>query len=390
MDGLQRFVFDEPTKIIYGSGALSELKTELWLLGAKSVLLICDQGIVKAGLVDKVKAIFKDLPDLQLWIYDSIITNPYDTTMDAAYEYAKEKQADTILGLGGGSSLDAAKGVALLLTNGGKLHDYLMDGQSITKPIAPTILIPTTAGTGSEVTRTIVATDQESGFKDGFKDAATIYAKTAIIDPELMSGLPPQVLAACGMDALTHAIEAYTSWKANPITDALNLQAIKIIGQNLRTAYAQPANMDAKGMMLLASAMTGIAFDQSGLGLAHCMGHPMGGLFNVPHGVACAMALPVVMEYNLIANPKKFADIALLLGEEVRYINQMAAAKAAVAGVRALLVDLELPTKLGDVGISGKDISKLAKDAMGFPGMRGANPRFADERSVAELFRKLL
>lgn len=390
MDGLQRFVFDEPTKIIYGEGALKELNSELIALGAKSVLLVCDQGIVKAGLVDKVQSVLKELPEVKLWVYDKIIANPLDLTMDAAYEYAKDNKVDTIIGLGGGSSLDSAKGIALLMTNGGKLRDYLMDGKPIANMIAPTILIPTTAGTGSEVTRTIVATDHISSFKDGFKDAATIFAKTAILDPELMLNLPPNVLAACGMDALTHAIESYTTWKANPVTDALNIYAIKLIGENIRTAYAQPANMTAKGMLLLASTITGVAFDQSGLGLAHCMGHPMGGLFDVPHGVACAMALPVVMEFNQIANHNKFADIAVMLGQNVNGLNKMEAAQAAADGVRGLLLDLELPMKLGEVGIYEKDIPRLAKDAMGFPGMRGANPRVVTQEGVEELYRKLL
>ncbi|HHX24703.1 MAG TPA: iron-containing alcohol dehydrogenase [Thermoanaerobacterales bacterium] len=390
MDGLQNFVFDEPTKIIYGEGSIKELKNELIRLGSKSVLLVCDEGIVKAGLVDKVKTIVEDTPGVELHLYDKIIVNPLDTTMDEGYEFAKKNQVDTVIGLGGGSSLDSAKGIALLMTNGGRMREYLMEGKVVEKVIAPTICIPTTAGTGSEVTRTVVATDHITKFKDGFKYADTMYAAVAILDPVLMEGLPPHVLAACGMDALTHAIESYITWKANPITDAMNIYAIRLIGENIGKAFAQPQNYDAKGKMLLASTLTGIAFDQAGLGLAHCMGHPMGGLFNVAHGIACGMALPVTMEFNLISNPEKFADIAVALGANIHGLTKYEAAQKSVEMVKGLLKALGLPMTLREIGIEEKDIPSLAKDAMGFPGMRGANPRIATQKDVENLFRKLL
>ncbi|WP_286680808.1 iron-containing alcohol dehydrogenase [Tepidanaerobacter sp. EBM-49] len=390
MDGLQDFVFNEPTKIIYGEGCLRELKNELIRLGSKSVLIVCDQGIVKAGIADEVVEIAKEIPKVQTHLYDKIIVNPLDITMDEGYEYAREKNVDTVVGVGGGSSMDSAKGIALLMTNGGKMREYLMEGKIVSKLIAPTICIPTTAGTGSEVTRTVVATDHITKFKDGFKYADTMYADVAILDPTLMRNLPPPTLAACGMDALTHAIESYVTWKANPITDALNIYAIKLIGGNIGKAFSQPENFDAKGKMLLASAITGIAFDQAGLGLAHCMGHPMGGLFNVSHGVACGMALPVVMEFNLISNTKKFVDIAATLGGNINDLNEYEAAQKSVSIVKDLLKILQLPTTLGEVGIKEKDISQLAKDAMGFPGMRGANPRIATQTDIENLFKKLL
>ena len=217
--------------------------------------MVCDEGIVKAGLVDKVKTIVEDTPGVELHLYDKIIVNPLDTTMDEGYEFAKKNQVDTVIGLGGGSSLDSAKGIALLITNGGRMREYLMEGKVVEKVIAPTICIPTTAGTGSEVTRTVVATDHITKFKDGFKYADTMYAAVAILDPVLMEGLPPHVLAACGMDALTHAIESYITWKANPITDAMNIYAIRLIGENIGKAFAQPQNYDAKGKMLLASTL---------------------------------------------------------------------------------------------------------------------------------------
>lgn len=390
MDGLQQFTFDEPTKIIYGEGSLKELRNELMVLNAKSVLIVCDKGIIKAGIIDKVMKVIEDMPDLKISLYDKIIANPFDTTMDEGYEFAKAKEVDTIIGVGGGSSLDSAKGIALLMTNGGKISDYLMSGKPVSKMIAPTICIPTTAGTGSEVTRTVVATDHITKFKDGFKYGDTMFAKGAILDPTLMADLPPSVLAACGMDALSHAIESYITWKANPITDALNYYAIKLIGENIRTAYAQPANMDAKGRMLLASTITGIAFDQAGLGLAHCMGHPMGGIFNIPHGVACAMCLPITMEFNCMVNPSKFVDIAVALGENINGLTLNEAGNKAVDAVRKLNEELGMPKSLEDVNINEKDIPTLAKDAMGFPGMRGANPRIATQNDIENLFRKML
>lgn len=387
---LERFVFDDPTKLVYGQGVLRELPEQLKAMGASSVMLVCDQGIVKAGIAEKVADLIRKTEGVKFCLFDKIMANPLDTIMDEGFEFATENNVDVVVGLGGGSSLDSAKGIALLMTNGGKLREYLMEGKEVSRKIAPTICIPTTAGTGSEVTRTVVATDHVTRFKDGFKNPDTIVASLAILDPELMLTLPSKIMAACGMDALTHAIESYTSWKANPVTDSLNLQAIKLVGKNIRKAFAQPANLDAKGRMLLASCMTGIAFDQAGLGIAHCMGHPLGGLYDVPHGVACAMTLPVTMQYNLISCPEKMAEIAVALGEKVDGCTSLEAGETAVDAVKRLMKDLDLPMHLPDLGIGEDAIAKLAEDAMGFPGMRNANPRDIDQTGMEKLFRELL
>lgn len=391
IDSQNPFVFDEPTKIIYGCGSLKELANELRAFGAKAAVIICDQGIVQAGIVEKIEKHLSAAEGIAVSVFDKIIPNPLDTTVDEGYRFTKDHKADCIIGVGGGSSMDSAKAIAMLVTNGGKMREYLMEGKSLTKAILPTICIPTTAGTGSEVTRTVVATDAKTKFKEGFKDVKFLVARSTIIDPELMATIPAKVLAACGMDALTHAIESFTSWKGNPITDSLNSSAIRMIGGNIRKAYADPKDMAAKGKMLLASTMTGVAFDQSGLGLAHVLGHPMGGLFNIAHGVACAMALPVVMEYNMIAVPEKFAEIAGLLEVKGRdQDNRYEAGMGAVVAVRSLMKDLGLPETLNAVGIAEKDIPALVKDAMGFPGMIGANPRAASKEEIDQLYRKLL
>lgn len=387
---LSTFSFNEPTKIICGIGSVAELKKEIALLKGKSVMIVCDRGVVDAGLTEIVIGIISELQDVKCCLYDKVIPNPYDLTMDEGYEFAKENEVDLIVGIGGGSSLDSAKGIALLMTNGGKMREYLMEGKVAEKKIAPTVCIPTTAGTGSEVTRTVVATDSSTKFKDGFKFADTLYSDVAILDASLMLKLPPSVLAACGMDALTHAIEGYITWKGNPMTDAFNLYAIKLIGENIRKAYAQPQNLEAKENLLLASAMTGVAFDQSGLGLAHCMGHPMGGLFNIPHGVACAMALPVTMKYNILAVPEKLCDVAKALGKNVGDTELRDAAELAVNAVRELLQDLNLPGTLTEININEHDIKALTEDAMKFPGMRGASPRDAGYKDVEKLFMELL
>lgn len=387
---LDKFVFDQPTKIICGKGSISDLADEVRRLKAKNVVIVCDEGIVKAGLVDIVLDILKPVEGIEVSVFDQITVNPYDTIMDAGCEFANSKKADLIIGLGGGSSLDSAKGIALLMTNGGKMREYLMDGKVVSEKIAPTICIPTTAGTGSEVTRTVVATDSVTKFKDGFKYADTIIAEVAILDPVLMAKLPNHVLAACAMDALSHAIESYITWKSNPVVDALNEGAIRLIGDNVRIAYAQPEDLDAKENLLLASCITGIAFDQAGLGLAHCMGHPMGGLFDIAHGVACAMCLPVTMEFNTIAVMDKMVRIAEMLGADTCGMTKRDAADQASIMVRQLLDDLNIPKTLEEIGITEKDVVALTKDAMGFPGMRAANPRIANEKDVEKLYRQML
>lgn len=384
------FVFDEPTKIIYGQGAIRKITEELNILGSKSIVIVCDRGLVESGVIKKIETILSEHGGFSVSLFDGIIPNPLDTTVDEGCRFSLDHAADCIIGVGGGSSLDSAKAIAMLATNGGVMRDYLMEGKQLEKPILNTLCVPTTAGTGSEVTRTVVATDSKTKFKEGFKDVDRLVAKAAIIDPELMATLPAHVFAACGMDALTHAIESYTSWKCNPFTDALNSRAISLIGSTIRKAYADPDDMEAKGKMLLASAMTGVAFDQSGLGLAHVLGHPMGGLFNVPHGIACAMALPAAMEYNMIAVPEKYMSIAQLLGEPSERGNDIENGMKAVKAVRSMMTDLGIPTTLGDVGISEMDIPSMVKDALGFPGMIGANPRAAGAREIEILYRKLL
>lgn len=387
---MTKMVFDNPTKLIFGKGSVQELPSQLMVLGASSIMLVCDHGLVKAGVAGKIADIIKTTEGIKFCMFDKIMANPSDIIMDEGFEFAKANKVNAIVGLGGGSSLDSAKGIALLMTNGGKLREYLMEGKEVSKKIAPTICIPTTAGTGSEVTRTVVATDHVTKFKDGFKNPDTIVASVAILDPELMLTLPAPVMAACAMDALTHAIESYITWKSNPITDSLNLHAIKLIGNNIRKAFTQFSNLDAKGHVLLASCMTGIAFDQSGLGIAHCMGHPLGGLFDLPHGVACAMALPKAMEYNLISCPEKMAEIAEALGEKIEGCSMLEAGEKAIDAVVSLLEDIELPTRLKQFNIGEESIPKLVEDAMAFRGMIDANPRDIDKNGMERLFRELL
>jgi alcohol dehydrogenase len=378
---INSFEFILPTRIKYGYGVINDVSTEIKALGHSKPMIVTDKGLIKAGIVDKVTKVL-DSGNIEYSIFDSVEPNPRDRTVHEAYDAARKFGADVLIAIGGGSSMDTAKGAGVLMSNGGRIHDYEGLGK-VEKPICDLIAIPTTVGTGSEVTFWSVITDTVRHFKMSV-GSPLIAPKLALVDPDLVLTLPPSIIASTGMDALTHAIEGYTCTLAEPITDACGIYAIKLITENIREAtYSESST--ARANMLLGSLIAGICFGNSDIAGVHCMAEALGGLYDTPHGIANAIMLPYVMEYNYVANLDKFAEIAKAMGECVDHMSKRDAAYQSVVAVKKLNADLGIP-KLKDIGTKEEDLEELAQRSSVNVSV-DSNPRKATKENFYSIFR---
>lgn len=356
----QTFVFNIPTVSLLGVGAAKQAGAEAKKAGGKKALLVTDKGLVKLGMAGDIQANLEEA-GLQVVMFDGAEPNPTDKNVEAGLKVYRDNGCDLIVSLGGGSSHDCAKAIGVVATNGGSIRDYEGVGK-IAKPTPPKIAINTTAGTGSEMTFFCVITNTDNHVKMAI-GGAQITPTVAINDPLLMVGLPPALTAATGMDALTHAVEAYVSIMATPATDACGLQAIELIAKWLRKAVANGQNLEAREGMAFAEYLAGMAFNNAFIGHVHAMAHQLGGFYNLPHGVCNAVLLPVVEQYNLIACPERFRDIAVAMGEDVTGLSVMDAGQKAIAAMRRLSADVGIPAGLGELGVKEDDIPILAQNA---------------------------
>jgi len=308
------FEFSLPTKVVYGIGILGKIGDAVRPMGKRKALLVTDEILVKAGPVDKVKAGFKDTDIQIVATFDKVPPNSTIRCVEDCAKLAKKHQVDMLLAVGGGSVIDTAKVANILVKKGGKLEDnmgaYLLDPN---EELLPMIVVPTTAGTGSEVTKVAVILDPVNNVKLPFAEEQFL-PRLSVLDPEVTLSMPGKLTAATGMDALTHAIEAYVGKEWSPASDALALHAIRLVSRNLLQACAKPDDLEARGAMLVASFLAGVAFSHSMVGLVHSIAHALGGAYHIPHGLANALALPDVMEYNLDAQTERYADVAMALG----------------------------------------------------------------------------
>jgi len=378
---MKQFSFQLPTRIEFGNGVAANVGEEAKGLGGSRALVVTDPGVVSAGLLDPVVDNLKKA-EIIVTVFDDVAPNPRDTSVARGAEVALSKGCDVLVALGGGSSMDTAKAIGVIQQEGGKITDYEGLGV-VTKPITPLIAMPTTAGTGSEVTSWSVVTDTARSFKMSI-GSPLIAARVALADPELTVELPAAVTAATGMDALTHAIEGFTARLSEPLTDSLAVSAIRLIGKNLRQAYANGRNLEARYAMMLASLLAAVAFGNSDIGGVHYMGKAISGLYDTPHGNAMAIYLPVVAEFNCIAVPEKFAVVAEALGEDVAHLSILEAAKRAPEAIRRLAQDLRMPSA-ADVGVRREDFPRLAKAASVSVSAR-SNPRVASEQDFLEMY----
>lgn len=380
---MKTFSFQLPTRIEFGNGLSKRVGEEAKAVGGTRVLVVTDPGVRAAGLLDPVLHQLADA-GLAVVIFDEVAPNPRDSSVAKGAELATAEGCDLLVAVGGGSPMDTAKGIGVIQTHGGAIGDY--EGLDVvTKPITPLIAIPTTAGTGSEVTFWAVITDTARSFKMSV-GSPLIAARVALVDPELTAGLPSVLTASTGMDALTHAIEGYTATLCEPLTDSLALTAISLLSRSLGAAYANGADADARYDVMLGSLLAGVAFGNSDIGGVHCMAEAIGGLYDTPHGVANAIYLPVVMEYNCLALPDKFADIARAMGEDVTGLSRREAAYVAVEAVAELAADLRVPSS-EDVGVRPEDFPRLAKAAAMNVSVE-SNPRVVTETDFYELYRQ--
>jgi alcohol dehydrogenase class IV len=365
-------LFRTTKRILFGLGAVEKIGPEAQLLKAKKVLIITDPGVIQAGLLQTVEKSLQSV-GLPFAIFDGVEPDPRIEVVEKSTEKAKKEGIDLIIGFGGGSSLDIAKVTSILITNPGKI-DGFFGIDLVPNPGVPLILVPTTAGTGSEVTPIAILSDTKEKLKKGIV-SPTLFPEVAIVDPKLTIGLPPSVTALTGMDALTHAIEAYSSINATNLTDLLALRAMEVLSNNLRMAYAHGENLAARSNVMEGSLLAGIAFANAGVGAVHAFAYPLGGEFHLAHGLTNTLMLPYVMRYNILGCPYKFAQMAKAFGEKVEGLSELDAAERAVKFVERLSDDLRVPRRLRDVNIPENAIPQLAEAAMKVTRLLANNPR---------------
>jgi len=365
-------LFRTTRRILFGLGAVEKIGTEAQLLKAKKVLIITDPGVIQAGLLESVEKSLQSA-GLPFVIFDGVEPDPRIEVVEKSAQLAKKEGINLIIGFGGGSSQDIAKVTSIMITNTGKIDSYfgvdLVPNSGI-----PVILVPTTAGTGSEVTPIAILSDTKEKLKKGIV-SAYLFPEVAIVDPKLTIGLPPSVTAFTGMDALTHAIEAYYSINATDLSDLLAFRAMELLSKNITMAFAHGENLVARSNMMEGSLLAGIAFANAGVGAVHAFAYPLGGEFHLAHGLTNTLMLPYVMRYNILACPTKFAQMAKAFGEKVEGISELVGAEIAVRFVERLSDDLRVPRRLRDVGIPEDAIPRLAEAAMKVTRLLANNPR---------------
>lgn len=378
--------FEVPTVMKHGIGAVQTLADQARALGMRRPFIVTDPGICKAGLLPRATDPLKEA-DMDFVVFDRVAPNPPIALVDEAAQMYISEKCDGVIGFGGGSSMDTAKSVGVVVNNGSSILNYeWADPQPIKNRIPPTICVPTTSGTGSEVTLWAVITDPKRKIKFNVGGTSRIGAWMALIDPELTVGLPAPVTAGTGMDALAHAIECYTCAYAQPFPDSTALLAMEYVAHYLRIAYAQGNNIEARYKMSMAAMLGALSYGTESAGAAHAMSQSAGGVHDVPHGALTARVLGPVMEYNYMGEPAKFARIAQALGKDTRGLSVFAAAEKAVEAVYELTEDLSIPT-LQDLGFDETEISMLAKIAFDDPQTIG-NPRDLTLKAYEGIYKK--
>jgi len=377
------FTITQPTQIHFGQGIINTLPAIIADLGSRKPLVVMDPGLVQAN---QDKPVTKPLTaaGIAFVLYDQVDPEPGLRLADNGAELARKNSCDCVVGVGGGSAMDVAKAISILLTNGGKAVDYIGLGK-IAKAGVPKIMVPTSSGTGAEVTFTAVFINEETGSKAGM-NGDPLYPEAAVLDPSLTISLPPHVTAATGIDAMTHALEAYTSVGAHTISEMYSLEAIGLIVNNIRDAYADGRNMEARSNMLMGSLLGGKALAIAGVGLVHAMAYPLGGMFGISHGLANAVLLPYVTEYNLIGDLKKHALLAELFGVDTEKLSVRDAAGELVEELHLLNSDLNIPATLKELDIPEDKIEEMAEIALTVARPVENNPRQPNKEEVMAIY----
>jgi alcohol dehydrogenase class IV len=377
-------LFRTTKRIVFGLGSIEKVGAEVQGLKKKKVLVVTDPGIVQAGLLEPLKNSLQ-AANIPFALFDGVEPDPRLEVVRQCAEMGRNEGVEAIIGYGGGSSLDIAKVAAVLLSNEGDLAQFF-GIDLIPNPGLPVILIPTTAGTGSEVTPIAILSDTREKLKKGIV-SPYLFPEVALLDPQLTVGLPPLVTALTGLDAMIHAIEAYTSVNAFDLTDHLAFRAMELLYDNIRTAYARGEDLEARSKMLEGSLLAGIAFANAGVTAVHAFAYPIGGEFHVAHGLANSVMLPHVMRFNLLGNLPKFADIGSALGLDTDHLTDKDAALEALEAIEDLMEDLNIPRRLRDLNIPREAIPALAEGVMKVTRLLANNPRritLEDARRIYE------
>jgi alcohol dehydrogenase class IV len=378
---LEFFEFALNARIAYKTGMAREIDSEIQRLGGSKVMIVADKGVVQAGLLRPIMAGLDGAVEV-VGVFDEVPANSSVAVVERAAALAGECGADMLVAVGGGSPIDTAKCMRILMKYGGELLDY--QGYNILEEaLVPMLAIPTTAGTGSEVTNWAVILDEEQDLKIAFS-SPFLVPEVAVLDPEMTRTLPPRITAATGLDALTHAIESYVSSDSNPLSDALALYAIESIQRHLRTAVKNGADMEARSAMLIASCMAGVAFNNGFVGAVHALAHTIGGKYHVHHGTANAIFLPHVMHFNREARADHFVRIAAAMGVKVAEMSRDSAIDAGIEAVRSLMEDCGLPMRLRDVDVPEDSLAEIAEISLTDTAIF-TNPRPATEEDLLEI-----
>ena len=380
-------LFRTTPRIVMGPGAIGQIEQEVRALMAKKVLFVTDKGIIEAGLIKLAQDVLEK-SEIKYAVFDAVEPDPrYEIAADCVDMIRREK-ADLVIGFGGGSPIDIAKSAAIMATNDGPISEYF-GIDLIPKPGLLTLMVPTTAGTGSEVTPIAILSDEGEKLKKGII-SPYLFPSVAILDPELTLGLQPNITASTGMDALIHAIEAYTSVNATDMTDILAFRAMELLYQNIRTAYANGNNLLARSSMMEGSLLAGMAFANAGVTAVHAFAYPIGAEFHIPHGVANTLMLPHVMRFNLLGNLPKFAEISEAFDLSTESFDGLRAAEMFVEAIERLAEDLRVPRHLAEFGVTEGDISRLAEGVMKVTRLLANNPRTLTLEDAKEIYKRAL
>jgi len=372
-------------KTVFGKGSFNEIANECRALNAARVMVVMDASLAKTEICLKAQDILKK-GRIKPFLYGDVTPEPDPSLADMGADLARKEKIGCILGIGGGSTMDVAKAIAALVKNDGKAVEYI-GLNKVKRAGLPTIMVPTTSGTGSETTFTAVFTMRDTKTKGGI-NSPFLYPHTAVLDPELTLGLPPYPTAYTGMDALIHAIESYTSLKAHPMSETISLKAIELISENLRGAVFNGSDIDYREKMMMGSYMAGLGLAMAGVTAVHALSYPMGSLFGIPHGVANACLLPYVLEYNYPGNIEKFCNVSLAMGEDTEGLSARELAALAAETAYDLAEDIGTPLTLKELNIPEDAIPELVKGAMKIAVPIANNPRPMNPEIAEKIYRQ--
>ncbi|MFQ5895908.1 MAG: iron-containing alcohol dehydrogenase [Nitrospinota bacterium] len=374
-----------PMRTWFGCGCVEKVKEEARSVGARHALILTDRGVRGAGIVDRVLGPLK-AAGAEAEVFDECPAEPPIEALEACYGRYRKEAFDLVVGVGGGSSMDVGKSMGMLLGNGGEPRDYL-GVELVPKPGLPTILIPTTAGTGAEATPNAIFTVKEEGVKKAIV-STYIIPRAAVVDPELTLTCPPAITAATGVDALTHCVESYVATNASPMSEMYSLEGIRLIASSLREAVANGANLRARERMALGSYYGGVGLTGAGAGAIHALAYPLGARFGISHGVSNALMFPHVMEFNCVANLEKYARVAEAMGEWVGGLSPRDGAARSVVAVEQICRDVGVPGRLREVNVPEEAIPELAEAALRIKRLLDINPRRVTREDIESLYRR--